>query len=78
MSEPIKMELRWEVATAPLRLSFRESEGSKVPPYFIGKSPLKVEWPLPTFEPQRESHWMVSVTNLFDNRVEGHLIIQHP
>lgn len=78
MSEPIKMELRWEVATAPLRLSFRESEGSKDPPYFIGKSPLKVEWPLPTFEPQRESHWMVSVTNLFDNRVEGHLIIQHP
>ncbi len=78
MSESIKMELRWEKATAPLQLSFRESEGSKDPPYFTGKSPLKVEYPFPTFEPQGESIWMVSVTNLFDNRVEGHLIIQHP
>lgn len=78
MSELIKMELRWEMATAPLQLSFHESEGNKDLPYFIGRSPIRVEWPLPTFEPQRESHWMVSVTNLFDNRIEGHLIIQHP
>lgn len=78
LSELVKMELRWEMATSPLQLSFRESEGMKDPLYFTGKSPLKVEWPLPPFEIQRESHWMVSVNNLFENRVEGHLIIQHP
>jgi hypothetical protein len=77
-SDKIKMEVRWEGAGAPLKLSFGGSGDARDLPDISGKSPLKVEWPIPADETQRESHWRISVTNPFENRVEGHLIIQHP
>ncbi|MBM4276834.1 MAG: hypothetical protein FJ130_02995 [Deltaproteobacteria bacterium] len=77
-SEKIKMELRWEGSSAPLKFSFGGSEDGRPLLDISGMSPLKVEWPIPAGETQRESHWRVSVTNPIENRVEGHLIIQHP
>ncbi len=77
-SEKIKLEARWEGSGAPLKLSFGGSDDARNLPDVSGKSPLKVEWPMPAGETQRESHWRVSVTNPIENRVEGHLIIQHP
>jgi hypothetical protein len=47
-------------------------------PTLSGKSPLKVEFPIPFEEVQKESVWSIFVTNLVDKKVEGHLIIQHP
>ena len=43
-----------------------------------GKSPLKVEFPIPFEEAQKENVWSVFVTNLIRKKVEGYLIIQHP
>ncbi len=77
-SERIKMELRWERAATPLKLSFRTSGEERNLPDLMGRSPLRVEWPIPPSDSQRESHWMVAVTNSFDHLVEGHLIVQHP
>lgn len=76
--EKMKMELRWEGGTGLLKFSVREPEGQKEPLHLSGKSPLKVEWPISSDTPQKEGHWMVSVTNPLEYRVEGHLIIQHP
>lgn len=76
--EKIKMELRWEGAAGPLKLSLRESGEERELLNLSGKSPLKVEWPLQSVERWGESHWMISLTNPFENRVEGHLIVQHP
>jgi hypothetical protein len=77
-SEKIKMEVRWEGSSNPLKFSFGGSEDGRALLDISGMSPLKVEWPIPAGETQRESHWRVSVTNPIENRVEGHLIIQHP
>jgi len=77
-SEKIKMEVRWEGADTSLKLSFGEPENVKDFPYVSGKSPLKIELPFFTGASQQERLWKISVTNPFESRVEGHLIIQHP
>ena len=77
-SEKIKMEVRWEGSSAPLKFSFEGSEDGRALLDISGISPLKVEWPISAGEIQRENHWRVSVTNPIENRVEGYLIIQHP
>jgi len=46
------------------------------PPY--REKPLKVEFPVPFEEAQKENVWSVFITNLIRKKVEGHLIIQHP
>jgi len=77
-SEKIKMEVRWEGSSTPLKFSFEGSEDGRALLDISGISPLKVEWPISAGEIQRENHWRVSVTNPIENRVEGYLIIQHP
>ncbi len=76
--EKIKFEARWEESDIPLKLSFGGPNDARNLPDISGKSPLKVEWSIPNSESQQESHWRVSVTNSIENRVVGHLIIQHP
>jgi len=77
-SEKVKAEVRWEGGGSSLMLSFRGPEHIKSVPTFSGKSPLKVEFPIHFEEAQKERLWRVSVTNLVEKKVEGHLIIQHP
>ncbi len=74
----LKAEVRWEGGGSSLMLSFIGPEHIKSIPAFSGKSPLKVEFPIYFEEAQKESLWKVSVTNLIEKKVEGHLIIQHP
>jgi hypothetical protein len=78
LSEKIKLEVRWEGSSTPLKLSFGESENVKGFPDVSGKSPLKIELPFSTGEGQQERLWKISVTNPYESRVEGHLIVQHP
>jgi hypothetical protein len=77
-TERMKAEARWEGSGFPLMLSFKKPGPAKEAPTLSGKSPLKVEFPIPIEEVQKGSLWNISVTNLVDKRVEGHLIIQHP
>ncbi len=77
-TEKVKTEVRWEGGGSSLMLSFKKSGTLKGAPTFSGKSPLKVEFPIPFEEIQKENVWSVLVTNLIDKKVEGHLIIQHP
>jgi hypothetical protein len=77
-TEKVKTEARWEGGGASLMLSFKKSGTLEGVPTFSGKSPLKVDFPIPFEEVQKENVWSVLVTNLIDKRVEGHLIIQHP
>jgi len=77
-TERMKAEVRWEGSGSPLMLSFKKPGPTKEIPTLSGKSPLKVEFPIPFEEIQKGSVWNISVTNLVDKRVEGHLIIQHP
>jgi archaellum component FlaG (FlaF/FlaG flagellin family) len=77
-TERMKAEVRWEGSGSPLVLSFRKPGPAQEIPTLSGKSPLKVEFPIPSEEIQKGSLWNISVTNLVDKRVEGHLIIQHP
>lgn len=74
----IKMEVRWEGAATPLKFSLEHLEDGGGHFDLSGRSPVKVEWPLPPGPVQRESRWRASLTNLDERRVEGHLIIQHP
>lgn len=76
--ERIKAEARWEGGGSPLMLSFKRSGGIKSLPTISGGSPLKVEFPIHSEEVLEESRWRVSVTNLIEKKVEGHLIIQYP
>jgi len=76
--EKVKAEARWEGGSSSLKLSFEGSGHIQKAPTVIGKSPLKVEFPIHFEEAQKESVWRVSVTNLIEKKVEGHLIIQHP
>ena len=76
--EKMKVEARWEGGGSSLMLSFKKSGTLKGISTLSGKSPLKVEFPIPFEEIQKESVWSVLVTNLIDKKVEGHLIIQHP
>jgi hypothetical protein len=74
----IKAEVRWEGKRSSLMLSFKGSGDIERTPAFSGKSPLKVEFPIPFRRGQKEGAWRVSVINLVGKRTEGHLIIQHP
>lgn len=77
-AERMKAEARWGGSGSPLMLSFKKSETAKEIPTLSGKSPLRVEFPILLEELRKGSLWKISVTNLVDKKVEGHLIIQHP
>jgi subtilase family serine protease len=77
-AEKVKTEARWEGGGSSLMLSFKKLGTLKGIPTLSGKSPLKVDFPIPSEEVQKENVWSVLVTNLTDKKVEGHLIIQHP
>jgi hypothetical protein len=77
-AEKLKAEVRWEGGGSSLMLSFIGPKYIKSVPAFSGKSPLKVEFPIHFEEAQKESLWKISVTNLIEKKVEGHLIIQLP
>jgi hypothetical protein len=76
--EKVKAEARWEGGGSSVMLSFKGPEHVKSAPTLSGKSPLKIEFPIGYEETQKERLWRVSVINLMDKKVEGHLIIQHP
>jgi len=77
-SEKVKAEVRWEGGSSSLMLSFKGPEHIESVPTFSGKSPLKVEFPIHSEETRKERLWRISVINLIEKKVEGHLIIQHP
>jgi len=76
--EQVKAEARCEGGSSALVLSFKLSGVLRGGLTFSGRSPLKVEFPLPFEELQKESVWSVLVTNPTGKKVEGHLIIQYP
>jgi hypothetical protein len=76
--EKITLEARWEGSGTPLKLSFGESGHARIFPDVSGKSPLKIELPIPAGELSQERLWKISVTNPVESRVEGYLIVQHP
>ena len=76
--EKLTIEARCEWGSSSLMLSFKKSGSIKGTPALSGKSPLKVEFPIPLEEVQKESVWSICMTNLAEKKVEGHLIIQHP
>jgi hypothetical protein len=77
-TEKVTVEARWEFGGSSLRLSFKKSGSADGIPTMTGKSPLKVEFPIPFEDAQKENVWSVFIENLIRKRVEGHLIIQHP
>jgi len=77
-TEKVTIEARWVWGGSSLKLSFKKSGGVDGVPTLTGKSPLKVEFPIPLEEIQKESAWSIFMTNLVAKKVEGHLIIQHP
>jgi hypothetical protein len=76
--EKLTIEARCEWGSSSLMLSFKKSGSIKGTPALSGKSPLKVEFPIPLEEIQKEIAWSIFMTNLAEKKVEGHLIIQHP
>jgi hypothetical protein len=76
--EKVKAEARCEGGSSALVLSFKLSGGPGGGLTFSGRSPLKLEFPVPVEELQKESVWSVLVTNPGGKRVEGYLIIQCP
>jgi hypothetical protein len=76
--EKVRAEARCEGGSSALMLSFKLSGSLKGGLTFSGRSPLKVEFPVPVEELQKESVWSVLVTNPAGKKVEGHLIIEHP
>lgn len=76
--EKLTIEARCEWGSSSLMLSFKKSGSIKGTPALTGRSPLKVEFPIPLEEVQKEKFWSICVTNLAVKKVEGHLIIQHP
>jgi len=77
-TEKVTIEARWEWGGTSLKLSFKKLGSVEGIPTLTGKSPLKVEFPIPFEEAQKENVWSVIVTNLIKKKVEGYLIIQHP
>jgi archaellum component FlaG (FlaF/FlaG flagellin family) len=77
-TEKVRIEARWEGGSSSLMLSFKKLGTLKGTPTLSGKSPLKVDFPIPFEEVQKENVWSVLLTNLVDKKMEGHLIIQHP
>jgi len=76
-TEKVMIEARWEVHTSSVMMSFKKSDSVETPSTFSGKSPLRVEFPIPGGEVRKETLWTVTVANLVEKRVEGYLIIQH-
>jgi archaellum component FlaG (FlaF/FlaG flagellin family) len=76
--EKLTIEARCQWGSSSLMLSFKKSGSIKGTPALSGKSPLKVEFPIPLEEIQKEIAWSIFMTNLAEKKVEGHLIIQHP
>jgi archaellum component FlaG (FlaF/FlaG flagellin family) len=76
--ENVSIEARWEWGGSSLKLSFKKSGSADGIPTLTGKSPLKIEFPIPYEEAQKENVWSVFITNVIRKKVEGHLIIQHP
>ncbi|OGP90942.1 MAG: hypothetical protein A2157_02960 [Deltaproteobacteria bacterium RBG_16_47_11] len=76
--EKVTIEARWEWGGSSLKLSFKKSGSVDGISTLTGKSPLKVEFPIPFEEAQKEIVWSIFITNLIKKKVEGHLIIQHP
>jgi len=77
-TENVTIEARWEWGGSSLKLSFKKSGSADAISTLTGKSPLKVELPIPFEEARKENVWSVFITNLIRKKVEGHLIIQHP
>ena len=77
-TEKVTIEARWEWGGSSLRLSFKKSGSVDGISTLTGKSPLKVEFPIPFDEAQKENVWNIFITNLIKKKVEGHLVIQHP
>lgn len=76
--EKMKVEARWEGFGFPLRLSFKRPGIQKGISTFQGKSPMKIEFSIMAEGIQNENVWNILISNLIDQKVEGHLIIQHP
>ncbi|MCJ7785770.1 MAG: hypothetical protein MUP41_17705, partial [Desulfobacterales bacterium] len=77
-TEKVTIEAWWEWGGPSLKLSFKKSGSVDGIPTLTGKSPLKVEFPIPFEETHKESAWSIFITNLIKKKVEGHLVIQHP
>ena len=77
-AKKLEAEARWNGGGSSILLSLQGPGEAKNIPILSGKSPLKIEFPIPFEKVQKESQWKVSVTNLIEKRVEGHIIIQHP
>jgi hypothetical protein len=77
-TEKVTIEAWWEWGGSSLKLSFKKPGSVDGIPTLTGKSPLRVEFPVPLEEAQKESVWSVFITNLIRKKVEGHLIVQHP
>ncbi len=73
----IKAETRWSGGRSSLQLSLKGPGQAMNVPLLSAKSPFRIEFPLLLEKVQEESPWKVSVTNLIEKRVEGHVIIQH-
>ena len=76
--EKLTIKARCEWGSSSLKLSFKKSGSIEEIATLSGKSPLKVELPIPFEEAQKESVWSIFLTNLAGKKIEGHLIIQHP
>ncbi len=76
--EKIKAEMRWEGSEGFLMLSFQPPGEVKKEVKALGRSPLKAEFSISTESGLKGRSWSVSVTNLRDKKIRGHLIIQHP
>ncbi|NWF92980.1 MAG: hypothetical protein HXY46_08685 [Syntrophaceae bacterium] len=77
-TERIKAEARWQGTGVSLLISFRGPEDRRAFVALSEESPLKVEVPIHSGEIGKEGLWTVSVVNLIERRIEGHLIVQHP
>jgi len=77
-TEKVTIEAWWEWGGPSLKLSFKKSGSVDGISTLTGKSPLKVEFPIPFEEAHKESTWSIFITNLIKKKVEGHLVIQHP
>jgi len=76
--DKIKTEVRWDGGDSPVRLSLKGTgHHNRIAPV-TGKSPLKLEVPIKNEKNLKKRPWRISVANLMERRVEGHLIIQYP
>jgi len=77
-SDKVKTEVRWDGAGSLIRLSVKGTGHHKRIAPITGKSPLKLEVPIKNEKNLRSKPWRISVANLMEKGVEGHLIIQYP